>query len=171
MVSGKAAKWTHGSGPRVCYTVLFYSSFFSLSFPHLGKTAALERRKKEGKKGRKEGREGGRETGRKEIQPPLLFHSLPIFFKTDFSSLRYQRHLTSEFPQKCHRHVVYLRSGRQREAGQETGAWAANTVSLIKPAATWVTTVSFLRQTLGNGADYTPQSYSAQGEGARVFIH
>ena len=171
MLSGKAAKWTHGSGPRVCYTVIFYSSFFSLSFPHLGKTAALKRRKKERKKRRKEGREGETERGRKEIQPPLLFHSLPIFFKTDFSSLRYQRHLTSEFPQKCHRHVVYLRSVRQREAGKETGVWAANTVSLIKPAATWVTTVSFLRQTLGNGADYTPQSYSAQGEGARVFIH
>lgn len=117
------------------------------------------------------GREGEKGEGKREIQPPLLFHSLPIFFKTGFSSLRYQRHLTSEFPQKCHRHVAYLRSVSQREAGKETGARAANTASLVKPAAAWVTTVSFLRKTLGKGADYMPCSYSAQGEGARVFLH
>lgn len=98
-----------------------------------------------------------------------MFSLFANLFKTTYSSLRYQRRLTAEFSQKRHRHAVYLRSPRQSEAGKGTGD--SHYPSLIKPAAAWVTTVSFLRQTLGNGADYTPRVILPKGEGARVFIH
>ena len=96
MVSGKAGKRTQESGSRVwaliCYAVIFDSSLFSLSFPHLRSTTQK-------KKERRRGREGGREE-RKRSRQHFYFHSYPIVFKTDFSSLRYQRHLTFGFAQK-----------------------------------------------------------------------